>query len=56
MQNQSIRPDAKRDAAAVKLAEQAHIWPIVTLKKAFGAFPIGTRFYGVPSRSKPGAR
>ncbi len=44
-----IRPDTKRDAAAAILAADAHTWPIVTLKKAFGAFPVGTAFFGVPS-------
>jgi hypothetical protein len=56
VQLQPITPDPKRDADAAVLAEQAITWPVVTLKRAFGAFPVGSIFYGVPSRSKPGAR
>lgn len=49
----AFRPDPKRDAAAAILAQTAQTWPVVTLKKAHGAFPVGTRFYGIPS-STPG--
>ena len=55
MQYQSIKPDPKRDADAVTLAETAP-WPIYTLKVAVGAFPAGTVFYRVPSRSNPDRR
>jgi SWIM zinc finger len=50
----SIAHDPKRDAAAALLAETAQAWPVVTLRKPHGAFPVGTRFYAVPS-STPGA-
>jgi hypothetical protein len=50
----NVHPDHKRDAAAVVLAESAAAWPIVTLKRPHGAFPVGSCFYGVPS-SKLGA-
>jgi hypothetical protein len=53
MTTQIVAPDAKRDAAAAVLAATAYAWPTVTLKQPFGAFPIGSRFYGVPS-SKDG--
>lgn len=44
-----VQPDQKRDAAAAELVKTAHTWPVVTLKKAYGAFPKGTGFFGVPS-------
>lgn len=56
MQYQSIRPDTKRDADAVKLAADGATWPVYTLKRAHGAFEAGTVFFGVPSRSRPGHR
>lgn len=56
MQYQSIRPDPRRDAAAKLLAEGAHLWHVVTLTKAHGAFPVGTVFYSVPSRTVTGKR
>lgn len=56
MHQQSIKPDPKRDAAAALLAEGARAWARLTLKRPHGAFPIGTVFYAVPSRSNPGRR
>lgn len=53
MHQQSIKPDPKRDAAAALLAEGAHTWARLTLKRPHGAFPVGTVFYLVPS-SRPG--
>ena len=50
----NAQSDQKRDAAAAILAQSAQTWPMVTLKKPHGAFPAGSRFYGVPS-STPGA-
>lgn len=47
-----VQPDTKRDAAAAELVKMAHTWPVVTLKKAYGAFPTGSTFYAVPSSSK----
>lgn len=44
-----VPPDAKRDAEAARLAEQAHTWPVYTLKKPHGAFPKGASFFGIPS-------
>ena len=56
MQYQSIRPDAKRDADALKLADAAPTWPIFRLKVRHGAFPVGSVFYSVPSRRDPNRR
>lgn len=50
-----VPPDPRRDAAAAILAESARTWPVVTLRKPHGAFPMGTRFLAVLS-STPGAR
>lgn len=47
--NTSSLHDQKRDALARKLAENAHIWTVVTLKQPFGAFDVGTVFWAVPS-------
>jgi hypothetical protein len=53
VQLQPIRPDPKRDADAAKLAADAGQWMTVTLTEPWGAFPVGSVFYGVPSRSRP---
>ena len=49
MARPTFRPDARRDAAAAELVQSAYCWPVVTLKRAVGAFRAGDRFYGVPS-------
>lgn len=56
MQYQPIRPDARRDADAAKLAADGHTWPVYTLNRDHGAFKAGSVFYGVPSRSNPDGR
>lgn len=45
----AVPADPKRDAAAAELAESAHTWSTGTLTKAWGAFPVGTGFFYVPS-------
>lgn len=47
-----VTPDEKRDAAAVEIARMGHLWHVVTLKVAQGAFPPGTTFYAVPSSTE----
>lgn len=47
--------DTKRDAAAKLLAEAGHSWARVTLRTASGAFPAGSKFYGIPSTKNDGA-
>lgn len=50
----TFRPDAKRDAAALEIAEGAGQWLRITLRRDVGAFLAGTKFYGVPSATTAG--
>lgn len=47
--------DPKRDAAAEALAKTGHTWARVTLREAKGAFPAGSKFFGVPSSKADGS-
>lgn len=46
--------DKRRDAAAVQIAANAGQWLHITLRETRGAFPAGTRFYGIPSTKNDG--
>ena len=50
----TFRPDARRDAAALDIAEGAGQWLKVTLRIDVEGFPVGTKFYGVPSATTEG--
>jgi hypothetical protein len=47
-------PDPKRDAAAKLLAKTGHSWARVTTRAAHGAFPAGSKFFGIPSSKNDG--
>jgi hypothetical protein len=51
----TFAPDAARDAAAELIADAAHTWLQIRLRRAHGAFAAGTKFYGVPSSKADGS-
>jgi hypothetical protein len=48
-------PDAKRDAAAEKIAAGAGQWLRISLRETRGAFKAGSRFYGIPASAGDGS-